>query len=82
MPDAFEGFIRGQLDRYRVWQAEAEAGYRFIPKRYLVPIKSAGDMYNWTAETIAKDPFVVYSRKVKPGRGRILAQVIRNSISV
>lgn len=81
-PEEFRAFIRTQLDRYREWQAEAEAGYQFIPKRYLVPIKTAGDMYNWTAETIAQDPFVVYSRKVKPRRGRILAQVMRNALAL
>ncbi|MFP4300736.1 MAG: squalene/phytoene synthase family protein, partial [Spirochaetaceae bacterium] len=81
-PSEFRSFLSAQLERYRRWQAEAEEGYRFIPKRYLVPIKTAGDMYNWTAATIATDPFVVYSRKVKPRRGRILAQVVRNALTL
>lgn len=81
-PEEFRSFLAAQLDRYRGWQAQAEEGYRFIPKRYLVPIKTAGDMYNWTATTIAEDPFLVYSRKVKPRRGRILAQVLRNALTL
>ncbi|MFP4330349.1 MAG: phytoene/squalene synthase family protein [Alkalispirochaetaceae bacterium] len=81
-PEEFRSFISRQLDRYRQWQQEAERGYRYIPKRYLVPIKTAGDMYNWTAEIIATDPFIVYRRKVKPRRGRILAQVLRNALTL
>ena len=77
--DEFRRFISAQLDRYRGWQQEAEDGYHYIPRRYLIPIKTAGDMYNWTARTIAADPFVVYRRKVKPRRARIFAQVCLNA---
>ena len=81
-PEEFRRFLEAQLRRYREWQTEAEEGYRYIPKRYLVPIKTAGDMYDWTASVIAEDPFVVYSRKVKPRRARILAQVVRNLLTL
>jgi phytoene dehydrogenase-like protein len=50
----------------------------FVPRRYLVPIKTAADMYNWTAATIAADPFVAYRRKVQPRRARILLGVLAN----
>ena len=79
-PEAFAAFVRRQLDLYRGWQAEAERAYRFLPPRYLVPIKTAADMYNWTAATIAADPFVVYRRKVKPGRARILLRILSNAL--
>jgi phytoene synthase len=80
-PDEFLRFVGSQLDRYRGWQDEAERGYAFIPRRYLVPIKTAGDMYNWTASVIALDPFVVYSRKVKPSRARIVGRILRNLVA-
>jgi 15-cis-phytoene synthase len=80
-PVEFQRFLRLQLERYRKWQAEAEEGFAFIPRRYLAPIKTASDMYNWTAEVIENDPFVVYNRKVKPSRGRILSRLIRNLLS-
>jgi 15-cis-phytoene synthase len=79
-PAAFAAFMRRQLDLYRGWQAEAEAAYRFLRRRFLIPIRTAADMYNWTAAVIAADPFVVYRRKVKPGRMRILLQVARNAV--
>ena len=79
-PDAFLAFVRRQLELYRGWQAEAEAAYRFLPRRTLIPIKTAADMYNWTAASIAADPFVVYRRKVKPPRARILLGILANAL--
>lgn len=79
-PEEFRDFIHRQLDRYMVWQAEAEAGYRFIPRRYRVPIKTAGDMYKWTGHEIAENPFVVYDRKIKPRKARIVLAGLMNII--
>lgn len=76
----FTRFVRAQLERYFAWQRQAAEGYRLIPRRYLIPIKTASDMYGWTARRIARDPFIVYRRKVKPGRARILLTVLRNSL--
>ncbi|MFP4373474.1 MAG: phytoene/squalene synthase family protein [Spirochaetaceae bacterium] len=78
-PGEFERFIRAQLDRYDEWQAVAEGGYDFIPKRVLVPVKTASDMYNWTGRVIRENPMTVFSRKVKPSRPRILLNVARNA---
>ncbi len=43
--DNFRSFLRAQIDIYREWQRTAEKGYSYIPYRYLVPIKTAADMY-------------------------------------
>jgi len=79
-PEAFRRFIREQVSTYEGWQQEATQGYPFIPRRYLIPVKTASDMYNWTARTIAADPFVVFDRKVKPAKSRIYFQILMNSI--
>jgi len=79
--EEFSGFIRHNIELYRKWQNEAEEGFRYIPRRYLVPIKTASDMYNWTAREIYKNPFVVFERKVKPSKARILSTILRNSIN-
>lgn len=78
--DAFRSFIRDQIRRYDAWQQKAEMGFRFIPKRYLIPIRTASQMYNWTGRVIANEPFVVYRRKVKPSRPRILLEVVKNAL--
>ena len=77
-PEQFRTFMQLQTQRYKKWQREAEEGYALIPRRYRIPIKTAGDMYTWSARIIEKDPFVVYQRKVKPSRSRIIASIAAN----
>ena len=71
-PEGFRAFVRAQIRRFVQWQAEAEYGYGLIPRRLLIPIRTAADMYKWTARTIEADPFVVYREKVMPSRSRII----------
>lgn len=70
-PQAFKDFIGLQLKRYQGWQKEADRGMELIPKRNRLPVQVAADSYKWTAKQIEKDPFIVYQRKVKPGKLRI-----------
>lgn len=80
--EQFKQFIQEQINRhYKKWQFQAEQGYKFIPYRYLIPIKTASDMYLWTAEQIYKDPLVIYKKAVKPAKIRIFAQVLFNFFS-
>lgn len=80
-PEAFRQFMCDQIALYFFWKKLGEAGFAFIPKRYRIPIMTAGDMYDFTARQIEKDPFIVFKRKVKPGYSRILGRVIINFIS-
>lgn len=80
-PEEFKGFVRKQLETYYSWQEKAEEGFSYIPFRYLVPIKTASDIYNWTGSQIKKNPFVVYQKKVKPSIPNILSKVVFNSIT-
>lgn len=79
-PEEFAAFIKFQIDRYFDWQTEAEAGYHYIPKRLLIPLRTASDMYGWTARSIAKEPLVIYRQKVKPDRSRIIMQFVHNVV--
>ena len=79
--EEFNRFIQTQLDRYCHWQEIAEKGYRFIPKRYLISIKTASEMYHWTAEQISHNPFIIYTYKVKPKISTILLTVFSNIIN-
>lgn len=78
--DAFCEFIRTHIGFYRQWQQEAERGFAYIPKRCLIPIKTASDMYQWTAERIYQDPLIVFQKKLKPSISRIVLQIARNSL--
>lgn len=79
-PEVWASFIHSHLDRYRTWQAEAERGYAYIPRRSRAAVKTAGDMYNWTGSIIQKDPLVVFKRKVKPKKSFIMATAIMNML--
>lgn len=59
-------------NRFLKWQGEAEAGYKFLPKRYLIPIKTAALMYKWTITEIGKKPSIVFEKKIKPKKSKIL----------
>lgn len=80
--ESFKVFIREQLDRYRNWQSTASEGFSAIDKRYRVPIMNASDMYNWTGEMIRKDPMIIYRKKVKPSKLRIIGNFIHKKISL
>lgn len=80
--DAFRGFIREQIERYIHWQKEAEEGFSFIPKRYRVAIKTASDMYHYTALKIQADPFIVYKQKVKPSKYQIVQAGLKNAYTI
>ncbi len=81
-PTQFRTFIREQLKKYQSWQKIAEEGFSYIPKKYLIAIKTASDMYNWTADQIRKDPFIVFRKKVKPSRLFILKTVLLNILTI
>lgn len=80
-PRAFARFMMYQLDRYEMWQAQADGYYQYIPRRLRVPIRTASSMYRWTAKQIREDPFVVYRSKVKPHKWQIFAAALKNSFS-
>jgi phytoene synthase len=75
-------FLSLQIQRYELWQKEAERGFHFIQRKYLPPIKTASEMYTFTVKQIRKDPLIVYKKKVKPSIGRILFTVLRNIAEV
>jgi len=80
--EQFEMFIKSELQRYMQWQRSAAEGYRFIPRRYRIPIMTAADMYCWTARMIQKNPMVVYEKKVKPSKFRIIRRALAHLFNV
>jgi phytoene synthase len=81
-PDAFRSFVRGWAQVYGEWQRGASAGYGLLPWRFRWAVKTASDLYNWTARVIARDPMVVWTRKVKPSRARILFTAVTNLLTL
>lgn len=81
-PENFNNFIKKQLARYTAWQQEAERYYHFIPARFLIPIKTAADMYLYTAQKIAKNPLIVLEKKIKPEPISIILKGFENIITI
>jgi len=80
-PAEFREFIEHQVERYREWQKEAKKGFKYIPRRPRIAVKTAADMYLWTANQIFEDPSIVFDKKVKPSRHRVLRRGIRRTIA-
>jgi 15-cis-phytoene synthase len=78
-PQAFNSFIKYQITRYKEWEQEANKGYQYIPSRLKIPLATARDMYNWTAQQIEENPLIVFDKKVKPSRQRVVATVLKNT---
>ncbi|HSX32642.1 MAG TPA: phytoene/squalene synthase family protein [Candidatus Saccharimonadales bacterium] len=77
-PAAFRRLIRLELRRYKDWQHEASQGFGYVPGMLRPALKTAVDMYDWTAAKIAKDPFIVFEQPVKPSKGHVFIRGIRN----
>jgi phytoene synthase len=77
-PVAFQKFMHAQIEQYSAWQSAAEAGYTYLPKRLLIPVKTAAHMYDWTAQQIDQDSMVVYRKKIKPGIIHVLLTGLRS----
>lgn len=78
----FENIIRLEIKRYLKIHKKAEKGYRFIPKKYLLPVKTAADLYRWTALKIYKKPMIVFERKVKPKKSLVVLSYLKNLFSL
>lgn len=79
-PEEFTRLIQQELERYREWQQQGEAGFPYFSRRSLLPVKTAADMYRYTAKVIARDPFIIFQTKVKPSTARIVRHMLYNLI--
>ena len=79
-PKQFKAFIRSQIHLYFKWQKRAELGFGFIPKNMRIAVKTASDMYLWTAKEIYKNPFIVYDLKIKPSWSKVLLNGLKNTV--
>jgi phytoene synthase len=81
-PEGFKKFVHEQLKRFYDFDKKARLGFRYIPKKLLVPILTAQDMYFWTAKKIEANPFIVLKKKVKPRKCFIIMTMLKNYFKV
>ena len=80
-PKQFDAFIRSQIRLYFIWQKRAEFGFQYIPKNMRIAVKTASDMYMWTAKEIYKNPFIVYDLKIKPTWTKVILNGLKNTFN-
>ena len=80
-PKQFDAFIRSQIRLYFIWQKPAEFGFQYIPKNMRIAVKTASDMYMWTAKEIYKNPFIVYDLKIKPTWTKVILNGLKNTLN-
>ena len=80
-PKQFKSFVRSQIHLYFKWQKRAELGFEFIPKNMRIAVKTASDMYMWTAKEIYKNPFIVYDLKIKPTWSKVILNGLKHMIN-
>lgn len=76
----FIKFIRFQIDRFLMNLELAEVAYKYFNSNILVAVKTASDMYRWTAKKIYDNPFLVYEKIIKPPKYLVVLTGIINNI--
>lgn len=78
----FSSLMRSQIAQYYEWQHQAEKGFKYLPGRARIAIKTASDLYGWTAEKIAENPMIVFEKKVKPSKLQVILFGLTNTLRV
>jgi 15-cis-phytoene synthase len=79
-PADFIALINYELERFIFWLNESKRGFKFIPRKSLIPILTITDMYEWTANKIMHDPFIIFEKKVKPTKQMVISSALKNYI--
>jgi phytoene synthase len=78
--NSFRKLVETELAVFDSSMHNARTGFRFIPRRYRIPVKTIADIYQWTARQIRHDPFIIYEKKVKPSKYRVILYALKNII--
>ena len=71
-------FIQQHLELYFVYFSEAQSWLLWLPLSFKVAVLTASDAYHWTAKKIHKNPSVIFERKIKPSKIRVILFWCRN----
>jgi phytoene synthase len=77
-PEAYEKFIKFQLERAQNLLMESRESFIFIPKRILLPIKIVADVYDDVIKRITSRPYSVFERKMRPKPWTIIRISLKN----
>lgn len=78
----FINFYREQIKQYQEWNTIGRSGLKGIPYRMRVPISTASNLYSWTAKQIEKNPLIVFEKKVKPSKYKVILTGLASFITM
>lgn len=78
-PEGFRTLLAIQIERYQRMQKFGLEGIDYLPRAVRAAIMTAADMYDWTGKEILKNPYIIYNKKVKPSKLRILLTGLKNA---
>lgn len=76
-PYGFSAYLQSQIGRYARWMLEAKEGFWYLPFSLLLPVSLASEMYDWTAEVLAQRPNLVWLKKLKPSKIKVIFRGFR-----
>lgn len=79
-PHAFDALMRSELARYQQWHKEAAPAVASLPRRQRVAIQTVADAYRWMAGRMARAPFIVYKKDLKPHRMQLITYALGHSL--
>lgn len=74
---AYEQFVTLQIKRYRAWQDEAKKGDTFLPRKVRILIKRARLHNNLIADTIVREPILIFDSNFRIAKRRIIRDFVR-----
>lgn len=78
---AWAACLQRQLGQFYIWEQEARKGLPMLPRKARACVKTALDMYCWTAARLEEDPGIVFRKQVKPRAFRVLYTYFKNRLT-
>ncbi len=75
-------FIEVHIKNYFIYLSQAQKWLHALPATFKVAVLTASDAYNWTARTIQKNPSIIFYKKIKPKKSRLIYWGVRNVVRV
>lgn len=78
--ESFRAMMRAELRRGKKWLSDGREGLHSLPWRSRIPVATAADMYEWTADRLLDNPVTVFEGGLKPSTPRILFTGLKRAI--
>lgn len=72
--------VRMEIDMGWGWIEQSKGYFNYIPDIYLIPIRTATELYQWIAERIYEDPTRIKNGKIRPSYLRASLYAFKNRI--